>query len=119
MKIIGYIFICILIFVIVFLFLRLVTVINVKKKSEEVSIPLKYIKKKYGLKFRERKAKTVRLCIDLVNSLAVVIPIYLLLFINIKINKVVLYIIMLILFIIIIISGYNLIGIIMKRKEEK
>ena len=119
MNTFGYIFICILIFVVIFIFLRLITIMNVKKNSEEISIPLKYIKKKYNLKFRERKSKSVRLCIDIVNTIAIVIPVYLMLFVNIKINKILLYILMLIIFIIIILGGYNIIGLVMKRKEEK
>ena len=75
MNTIGYIFVCLLIFIVVLAFLRLVTIMNVKKKTEEISVPLKYIKKKYNLKFRERKSKQVRLYIDIVNLL-----VYLLLF---------------------------------------
>ena len=119
MNTIGYIFVCLLIFIVVLSFLRLVTIMNVKKKTEEISVPLKYIKKKYNLKFRERKSKQVRLYIDIVNAIAIVIPVYLLLFIDLKINKVLLYLIMLIVFIVLVISGYNLIGIIMKRKDDK
>lgn len=119
MNTLGYIFIGILIFVIVFIFLRLVTVMNVKKNSDETSVPLRYIKKKYDLKFRERKSKKVRLCIDIVNTIAIVLPVYLMLFVNFRINKVLLYALMLVLFVVIILGGYNLIGFIMKRKDEK
>ena len=119
MNTVGYIFVCLLIFIVVLAFLRLLTVLKVKNYNEEMSVPLKYIKKKYSLTFRERKSKTVRLYIDIVNTIAIVIPIYLLLFINFKMNKVLLYALMLIVFIIIIIGGYNLIGLIMKRKDDK
>ena len=119
MNIFGYIAIAILIFVLVFIFLRLFTIVKYKMSTDEISVPLKYIKNKYKLKIRERRSKRLRLYIDIVNTLSITVPIYLVLFIDSKVNRILIYGISLVIFILVLIGGYNLIGIIEKRKEEK
>jgi hypothetical protein len=117
MNIFGIILIAILIFVLIFVFLRLLTIVKNKTSVDEMSVPLKYIKNKYKLNIRERRSKRLRLYIDLVNTIAITIPIYIVLFIDL--NNILKYGGSLILFIFLIIGGYNLIGNIEKGKDEK
>ena len=120
MNTVSYIVIAILIFISIFVFLRLYTLINYKMHGdEEISIPLKYIKNKYKLSVRERKSKRLRLWLDLVNTIAITIPVYIVLFLDLKINKIFIYGLSLIKFIILLLVGYNIIGIIEKRRENK
>ena len=119
MNTVGYIFIAILIFALLFIFLRILTVVKNKMGTEEISVPLKYIKNRFNIKVRERRAKRLRLYIDLVNTIAITVPVYIVLFIDLKMNKILIYGISLMLFIILVIGGYNIIGFIEKRKDEK
>ena len=119
MKPLGYVFIIIFIFALIFVFLRILTIVKNKMDTEEISVPLKYIKKRFNIKVRETRAKRIRLYIDLVNTIAITVPVYIVLFANLKINKIFIYGISLIIFIILIIGGYNIIGMIEKRKDEK
>ena len=119
MKPFGYIFIAVLIFVVIFIFLRLLTIVKNKVETDEISVPLKYIKKRFNIKVRERRAKRLRLYIDLVNTIAITVPVYIVLFIDLKMNKYLVYGLSLMLFIILVIGGYNIIGIIEKRKDDK
>ena len=109
----------ILAFIVIFIFLRLFTIVKYKMSTDEISVPLKYIKNKYKLSIRERRSKRLRLYIDIVNTLSITVPIYLVLFTSSKVNRILVYGISLLIFIIVLIGGYNLIGIIEKRKEEK
>jgi len=119
MNSVGYVFIAILIFTLVFVFLRILTIVKNKMETEEISVPLKYIKNRFNIKIRETRAKRIRLYIDLVNTIAITVPVYIVLFVDLKMNKYLVYGLSLMLFIILVIGGYNIIGFIEKRKDEK
>ena len=53
MNALGFLVIALLIFIVVFIFLRLITIFRNKMSTDEISVPLKYIKDKYKLKIRE------------------------------------------------------------------
>lgn len=117
----GYIALFVIIFIIVFIVLRISTMIKLKRNdsSRDASVPLRYLEKRFNLKIRETKGKKVLLWIDIINTLAVVIPVYLLLFIEFNMNEVLKFALMVALFIVIVLGGYNLLGCILKRKDEK
>jgi hypothetical protein len=121
MNALGFIAWFVIIFIVVFLVLRLSTSIKYKRteNSRELSVPLRYIERRFNLKLRETRERKLLLYIDIINTLAVVIPVYLLIFIDLKMNEVIKFASMVGIFILVVIGGYNLLGFIQKRKDEK
>ena len=121
MNALGFIAWFVIIFIVVFLVLRLSTSIKYKRteNSRELSVPLRYIERRFNLKLRETRERKLLLYIDIINTLAVVIPVYLLIFIDLKMNEVIKFASMVGIFILVVLGGYNLLGFIQKRKDEK
>ena len=121
MNALGFIAWFVIIFIVVFLVLRLSTSIKYRRteNSRELSVPLRYIERRFNLKLRETRERKLLLYIDIINTLAVVIPVYLLIFIDLKMNEVIKFASMVGIFILVVIGGYNILGFIQKRKDEK
>ena len=121
MKPLGYIVLFLLFYLIIFGVARIITIIKYKRKGfeKETSVPVKYIENRFKLKLGERKKKKVRLIIDVINSLAFTIPIYIKSFFDLKMSVIAEYAMLVGIFVCIVLGGYTILGKVLKGKEEE
>ncbi len=121
MKLLGYLVLFMIFYLAIFVVARIITVIKYKRKGleKETSVPIKYIENRFKLKLGERKKKKVRLIIDIINSFAFTLPIYIKAFFDLKMSMVTEYAMLVGIFSVIVLGGYTILGKVLKRKDEE